>query len=171
MGTPFAVTEEGDAHPNFKRVLADATPDDIVTFMSDAGLPARAVRTPWLARYLDRAEELQQKARGSRECVIGSDCLLQCGLRDGNPRAGQFCIAYHLAAAAAGRCRARPLLPGRRAAPLRQRDPPRERARRLLPDRHQAGADRVGRPTGAMTLATWLPTIAGRGSSLTRRAD
>ena len=25
-GTPFAVTEEGDAHPHFKRVLADATP-------------------------------------------------------------------------------------------------------------------------------------------------
>jgi nitronate monooxygenase len=102
VGTPFAVTEEGDAHPNFKKVLAEATPDDIVTFMSDAGLPARAVRTPWLARYLDRAEELQQKANGSRDCVIGSDCLIQCGLRDGNPRAGQFCIAYHLAAALRG---------------------------------------------------------------------
>ena len=102
VGTPFAVTEEGDAHPNFKKVLADATPDDIVTFMSDAGLPARAVRTPWLTRYLDRADELQQKASGSRDCVIGSDCLIQCGLRDGNPRAGQFCIAYHLAAALRG---------------------------------------------------------------------
>ena len=102
VGTPFAVTEEGDAHVNFKKVLANATPDDIVTFMSDAGLPARAVRTPWLARYLDRAEELQQKASGSRDCLIGSDCLIQCGLRDGNPRAGQFCIAYHLAAALRG---------------------------------------------------------------------
>jgi len=102
IGTPFAVTEEGDAHPNFKKVLADATPDDIVTFMSDAGLPARAVRTPWLARYLDRADELQQKAHGSRDCVLGSDCLIQCGLRDGNPRAGQFCIAVHLAAALQG---------------------------------------------------------------------
>jgi nitronate monooxygenase len=102
VGTPFAVTEEGDAHPTFKKVLADATADDIVTFMSDAGLPARAVRTPWLTRYLDRADELQQKAQGSRDCVIGSDCLIQCGLRDGNPRAGQFCIAYHLAAALRG---------------------------------------------------------------------
>lgn len=102
IGTPFAVTEEGDAHPNFKKVLANATADDIVTFMSDAGLPARAVRTPWLSRYLDRADELQQKAHGGRECVIGSDCLIQCGLRDGNPRAGQFCIAVHLAAALRG---------------------------------------------------------------------
>ncbi len=102
IGTPFAVTEEGDAHPNFKKVLADAKPDDIVTFMSDAGLPARAVRTPWLDRYLDRADELQQKAQAGRECVIGSDCLIQCGLRDGNPRAGQFCIAVRLAAALRG---------------------------------------------------------------------
>ena len=102
VGTPFAVTEEGDAHVKFKNVLAGATPDDIVTFMSDAGLPARAVRTPWLARYLDRAEDLQRKANGRRDCLIGSDCLIQCGLRDGNPRAGQFCIAHHLAAALRG---------------------------------------------------------------------
>jgi nitronate monooxygenase len=101
IGTPFAVTEEGDAHPNFKKVLADARPDDIVTFMSDAGLPCRAVRTPWLTRYLEREETLQQKAR-TRECTVGFDCLIACGLRDGNIRAGQFCIDYHLAAALHG---------------------------------------------------------------------
>ena len=48
VGTPFAVTRESDAHINFKRVLAEAGPEDIVTFMSAAGLPARAVLTPWL---------------------------------------------------------------------------------------------------------------------------
>jgi nitronate monooxygenase len=101
IGTPFAVTEEGDAHPNFKKVLADAGPEDIVTFMSDAGLPCRAVRTPWLNRYLDREEILQEKAR-IRDCTVGFDCLLACGLRDGNTRAGQFCIDYHLAAALHG---------------------------------------------------------------------
>ena len=41
----FAVTEEGDADIAFKRVLAQAKPEDIVEFMSVAGLPARAVRT------------------------------------------------------------------------------------------------------------------------------
>jgi nitronate monooxygenase len=102
IGTPFAVTVEGDAHPNFKKVLADAGPEDIVAFMSDAGLPARAVRTPWLERYLEEADSLQQAAREGRACVVGSDCLIQCGLRDGNPRAGQFCIARHLAAALNG---------------------------------------------------------------------
>ena len=49
--------------PNFKRVLAEAKPEDIVTFMSVAGLPARAVRTPWLARYLDKEAALQERAR------------------------------------------------------------------------------------------------------------
>ena len=61
IGTPFAVTEEGDAHPNFKQVLAEAKPEDIVTFMSVAGLPARAVLTPWLRNYLRREKALQQQ--------------------------------------------------------------------------------------------------------------
>ena len=101
LGTPFAVTEEGDAHPEFKRVLATAMPEDIVTFMSAAGLPARAVRTPWLDGYLMKEEKLQHKAH-ARDCIAGFDCLHQCGLRDGNPRAGQFCIDTRLAYALKG---------------------------------------------------------------------
>jgi nitronate monooxygenase len=102
VGTPFAVTEEGDAHPDFKRVLAAAGPADIVTFMSVAGLPARAVRTPWLARYLEKEASLKARARKRRQCTLAFDCLEQCALRDGNPRAGQFCIDHHLAAALRG---------------------------------------------------------------------
>ena len=101
-GTPFAIVEEGDAHPNFKRVLADAGPADIVLFMSVAGLPARAVRTPWLAAYLQKESVLQQRAKPRRQCTLAWDCLSHCGLRDGLPRAGQFCIDHHLAAALRG---------------------------------------------------------------------
>ena len=101
LGTPFAVTQEGDAHPNFKKVLADARPEDIVTFMSVAGLPARAVRTPWLANYLDKEMKLQEKAK-VRQCSVGFDCLQQCGLRDGIDKAGQFCIDTQLAFALNG---------------------------------------------------------------------
>ena len=101
VGTAFAVCAEGDAHPEFKRVLAEAGPEDIVTFMSVAGLPARAVRTPWLAHYLEREEERKRHAR-ERRCLVGADCLAQCGLRDGLTRAGQFCIDHHLAAALRG---------------------------------------------------------------------
>jgi len=101
LGTPFAVAEEGDADAGFKQVLASAKPEDIVTFMSAAGLPARAVRTPWLEGYLMKEEKLQRKAH-ARDCIVSFDCLHQCGLRDGNPRAGQFCIDTRLAYALKG---------------------------------------------------------------------
>ena len=106
LGTAFAVTEEGDAHPEFKRVLAGAGPEDIVEFLSVAGLPARAVRTPWLDTYLRLEPKLQAKVaernRPRSRCTMVFDCLAQCGLRDGNPRAGQFCIDNQLAAALKG---------------------------------------------------------------------
>ena len=102
VGTAFAVTAECDAHPNFKRVLAQARPEDIVVFMSVAGLPARAVRTPWLAGYLEKEAVLARRANKRRSCTLAFDCLEHCGLRDGNPKMGQFCIDHHLAAALRG---------------------------------------------------------------------
>ena len=103
IGTPFAVTEEGDAHPNFKKVLADANPEDIVTFMSVAGLPARAVLTPWLRNYLKREKALQSHAKADpKRCVPGLNCLTVCGLRDGRASIGQFCIDTRLAFALKG---------------------------------------------------------------------
>ena len=101
LGTPFAVTEEGDAHIKFKHMLVDAAPDDIITFMSGAGLPARAVRSPWLLNYLAKEAKLQRLAK-PRPCTVGSDCLHQCGWRDGSAKAGQFCISTQLAFALAG---------------------------------------------------------------------
>ena len=102
LGTAFAVTDECDAHPAFKTVLAEAEPQDVVTFMSVAGLPARAVRTPWLEKYLRREHKLQRAATADHKCTLGWDCLLSCGLRDGLHKAGQFCIDNQLAAALRG---------------------------------------------------------------------
>lgn len=103
VGTPFAVSAEGDAHPEFKRVLAEAGPADIVTFMSVAGLPARAVLTPWLRNYLKRETALKSHAKAdARRCVPGLGCLTVCGLRDGLGAAGQFCIATRLGDALRG---------------------------------------------------------------------
>ncbi len=104
LGTAFAVSEEGDAHPNFKQVLAGARPEEIVEFISVAGLPARAVRTPWLEHYLSREESLKAKAPAHQQskCVTGLQCLTMCGLRDGLSKFGQFCIDSHLAAALKG---------------------------------------------------------------------
>lgn len=112
VGTAFAVTEEGDAHPNFKKVLAGAQPSDIVEFISVAGLPARAVRTVWLDRYLRRESVLQQEAADwaakklpldpIERCSGALQCLTTCGLRDGIAKIGQFCIDTQLAAALRG---------------------------------------------------------------------
>ena len=92
LGTAFAVTTECDAHPAFKQVLADAQPADIVEFVSTAGLPARAVRTPWLDKYLRLEPRLQHKAHQKENCTMRFDCLAHCGLRDGTASWGQFCI-------------------------------------------------------------------------------
>ena len=97
LGTAFAVTTEGDASPTFKAVLANATPEDIVEFVSVAGLPARAVRTPWLDRYLAHLPKLAAAAHVKPRCTLKFDCLLQCGLRDGVAKIGQFCIDMKLA--------------------------------------------------------------------------
>jgi nitronate monooxygenase len=103
IGTPFAVTEEGDAHPNFKKVLLEAKPEDVVTFMSTAGLPARAVLTPWLKKYLEREERVRSRATPDKaRCAVWFECLSHCGLKDGNPEAGQFCIDTQLEAAVQG---------------------------------------------------------------------
>lgn len=103
LGTAFAVTEEGDAHPNFKEVLANAKREEIVEFMSVAGLPARAVLTPWLKNYLNREERLQSYAKADpARCTQGMNCLSVCGLRDGLAKVGQFCIDLKLAAAMRG---------------------------------------------------------------------
>ncbi|WP_342320319.1 nitronate monooxygenase family protein [Burkholderia pseudomallei] len=103
VGTPFAVTEEGDAHPNFKRVLANAKPDDIVEFLSVTGLPARAVKTPWLERYLRHETRIRAKIGALKQrCPSALECLSVCGLRDGIERFGHFCIDTRLAAALRG---------------------------------------------------------------------
>ncbi len=102
LGTPFAVTHECDAHVEFKRVLADAGEDDLVEFTSVAGLPARAVSTPWLRNYLKAEARLQKVAHVKPRCTLAFDCLAQCGLRDGLAAWGQFCIDKQLAAALRG---------------------------------------------------------------------
>jgi nitronate monooxygenase len=118
LGTPFAVTSECDAHIEFKRVLAEATEDDKVEFTSVAGLPARAVLTPWLKAYLRAEERLQAVAHVKARCTKVFDCLAQCGLRDGKMGWGQFCIDQQLAAALHGDVKRGLFFSGRGALPF-----------------------------------------------------
>jgi nitronate monooxygenase len=102
LGTAFAVTCESDASAGFKQVLAQARPEDMVEFTSVAGLPARAVRTPWLDKYLRLQERMQELAHPKAHCTMWFDCLVHCGLRDGKADWGQFCIDKVLGHALAG---------------------------------------------------------------------
>ncbi len=118
LGTPFAVTLESDAHPEFKRVLAEAREEDKVEFVSVAGLPARAVATPWLQAYLRAEPRLQAVAHAKARCTKAFDCLAQCGLRDGHVGWGQFCIDQQLAAAMKGDVKRGLFFTGRGALPF-----------------------------------------------------
>lgn len=118
LGTPFAVTRECDAHPDFKRVLAEAKEEDKVEFVSVAGLPARAVATPWLKAYLRAEPRLQAVAHVKQRCTKVFDCLAQCGLRDGKVGWGQFCIDQQLAAALKGDVKRGLFFTGRGALPF-----------------------------------------------------
>ena len=102
LGTAFAVTTECDASEVFKQILAKARPQDIVEFVSVAGLPARAVRTPWLDKYLRILPVLQERAHPKAKCNMSFDCLQHCGLRDGDAGIGQFCIDQQLGHALQG---------------------------------------------------------------------
>lgn len=105
LGTAFAVTQECDADPAFKKVLAEAKPEDMVEFISVAGLPARAVRTPWLEKYIRLVPKLQAAAHVKAKCNMSFDCLTHCGLRDGVASMGQFCIDQQLGHAFDGQTR------------------------------------------------------------------
>jgi len=102
LGTAFAVTQECDAPLAFKQTLARAKPKDIVEFLSVAGLPARAVLTPWLKKYLRILPILQERAHKKTKCNMSFDCLQHCGLRDGDANIGQFCIDQQLGHAMEG---------------------------------------------------------------------
>ncbi|GAB3184818.1 NAD(P)H-dependent flavin oxidoreductase [Hydrogenophaga aquatica] len=102
LGTAFAVTQESDADAHFKQVLANARPEDVVEFVSVAGLPARAVRTPWLDKYLRVEPKLKAVAHVKKKCNMSFDCLAHCGLRDGKAEMGQFCIDQQLGHALEG---------------------------------------------------------------------
>ncbi|MGY4829088.1 NAD(P)H-dependent flavin oxidoreductase [Sphaerotilaceae bacterium SBD11-9] len=118
LGTPFAVTHECDAHAEFKRVLAEAREEDKLEFTSVAGLPARAVATPWLRAYLKAEKRLQAVAHVKQRCTKVFDCLAQCGLRDGKADWGQFCIDQQLAAALKGDLKGGLFFSGRGALPF-----------------------------------------------------
>ncbi|MEG1641922.1 MAG: nitronate monooxygenase family protein [Synergistaceae bacterium] len=81
LGTRFLATEEGDASDRFKQAYLDATNEDVVLIHSPCGLPGRAIRNPFIDRYLKGTLE-------KMTCKIG--CLTHCVCK---MKHETFCIA------------------------------------------------------------------------------
>ena len=90
MGTRFACTEEGDASDGFKQAYINAKPEDVVLINSPAGLPGRAIKNPFVQKYLEGNVE-------SRPCF--ANCLTHCRYRKTRET---FCIAMALIDAQVG---------------------------------------------------------------------
>ncbi len=84
MGTRFACTFEGDASERFKQAYIDAGEDDVVIIQSPAGLPGRALRSPFIDQYLKGHVE-------SKPCI--ANCLTHCRYKTERET---FCIAQAL---------------------------------------------------------------------------
>lgn len=84
IGTRFACTFEGDADMRYKQAFVDATEEDVVVIMSPVGIPGRALRNPFVAKYIEGEVE-------SKPCIAA--CLSHCTyLRERKT----FCIAQAL---------------------------------------------------------------------------
>ena len=90
MGTRFACTVEGDASDRFKQAYIDAKAEDVVLIHSPAGLPGRAIKNPFVAKYLEGEVE-------SKPCF--ANCLTHCRYRKTRET---FCIAAALVDAQVG---------------------------------------------------------------------
>lgn len=86
MGTRFLLSDECTVHNNFKDLLINAKASDLVRIMSPVGLPANAICTPLVEKYLAGDDSIKPKS-----C---DGCLKKCGK--------QFCILEALTAARNG---------------------------------------------------------------------
>jgi len=84
MGTRFVCTKECDASERFKQAYIDAAPDDVLLIMSPAGLPGRALRNPFVEKYISGIPE-------SKPCMAA--CLSHCKYLENRTT---FCIAHAL---------------------------------------------------------------------------
>jgi nitronate monooxygenase len=84
LGTRFVCTEECDAADRFKQAYIEATIDDIVVIMSPVGLPGRALKNPFVEKYI--SDEVE-----SKPCL--AMCLSHCKYLENGTT---FCIAQAL---------------------------------------------------------------------------
>lgn len=66
MGSRFVASEECEVADEFKQVYLDCKEGDVVTIMSSAGLPANAIKTPFIEKILSKTAD---KAKKCNQCL------------------------------------------------------------------------------------------------------
>lgn len=87
VATPFVTTKECDAALPFKQAYVNARPEDIEIIKSPVGMPARAIRNPFLERMKQGRESISKCYR----------CLEKC-----SPKTAPYCITQALIRAVKG---------------------------------------------------------------------
>ncbi|MBC2855424.1 nitronate monooxygenase, partial [Cetobacterium sp. 2A] len=73
MGSRFIASEECEVDQFFKEMYIKAEEGDVLTIMSSAGLPANAIRSPYVEKIIEGTEVLTPKS-----C---HRCLKKCSLK------------------------------------------------------------------------------------------
>ncbi len=88
LWTRFLASKESWAHQEFKDAIVKSTEDDMYVYMSNAWLPARALKE---SGTFERIKDIQAE---TRVCI--EKCLKRCGYRDGKEQLAQMCIFKEL---------------------------------------------------------------------------
>ncbi|MDP2104052.1 MAG: nitronate monooxygenase, partial [Candidatus Gracilibacteria bacterium] len=100
MGTRFLATHESGASPEFKESVIRAQEEDIITYTSNAMLPARGLGGSGIFKVIEH------RMTHVRKCI--ENCLSHCAYRDGievlpsGETPDQMCILRALVAATEG---------------------------------------------------------------------
>ncbi|MFN2366194.1 MAG: NAD(P)H-dependent flavin oxidoreductase [Desulfurivibrionaceae bacterium] len=94
IATRFVLTKECSVAENFKKVLQNATKDDVTLVRSPVGLPGRAIKTPFVKQLLEDESQLACK-KCPYKCLKKCDhvyCISERlrAARDGNIEEGLF---------------------------------------------------------------------------------
>ncbi len=88
IGTRFLASKESGAHELFKEAIVDSTENTIKEYMSNAGLPARALSGSEVFAAMEWV------VAEKKDCL--KNCLVRCWFRDANPALAQMCILKEL---------------------------------------------------------------------------
>lgn len=87
VGTRFIATEECDASPAYKEMFIRAQKEDLIIIDSPVGMPARAIRNPFVERMMQENEKIS----------FCYNCLKAC-----DPSTAKYCISQALINAVMG---------------------------------------------------------------------